>query len=55
MKKFIFSIVIAAGMVLGFSSCEGFLDRMPTDSVVSETAMATLYDAGVVVDRKSVV
>ncbi|HPH53132.1 MAG: RagB/SusD family nutrient uptake outer membrane protein [Bacteroidales bacterium] len=50
MKKFIFSIVIAAGMVFGLSSCEGFLDRMPTDSVVSETAMATLYDAGVVVN-----
>ena len=33
---------------MGASSCDGFLDRIPTDSVVSESAMATLADAEVV-------
>ena len=48
MKKFIFSIVIAAGFLLGLPSCSGFLDKVPTDSVVAESAMATLADAQVV-------
>ena len=34
--------------MLGAASCDGFLDRIPTDSVVSESAMATLADAEVV-------
>lgn len=48
MKRFIYSVVIAAGFLLGASSCDGFLDKLPTDSVVAESAMATLADAKVV-------
>lgn len=50
MRKYIYSIVIAAGFLLGLPSCSGFLDKVPTDSVVSESAMATLADAKVVVN-----
>lgn len=49
MKK-IFSIVIAASMVLGISSCQGFLDTVPTDSVVDVSALATVADAAVAVN-----
>ena len=47
MKKFIFNIAIAAGLVTGFASCEDFLDRVPTESVVAESAMVTIADAKV--------
>ncbi len=42
--RYILSII--AGAVI--SSCAGFLDKLPTDSVVDKNAMKTLYDAGVV-------
>ena len=48
MKRFIYNTAIALGVLVGASSCDGFLDRIPTDSVVSESAMATLADAKVV-------
>lgn len=47
MKKFILNIAIAAGIVTGLASCDGFLDRVPTDSVVAESAMVTMADAKV--------
>ena len=48
MKKFIYNTAVALGVLVGATSCDGFLDRIPTDSVVSESAMATLADAKVV-------
>ena len=39
MKKFIFNIAIAAGLVTGFASCEDFLDRVPTESVVDRKSV----------------
>jgi len=50
MKKYIYNIAIAVGVLFGASSCDGFLDKLPTDSVVSESAMSTLVDAKVVVN-----
>lgn len=50
MRKFVYNIAIAAGILLGVSSCDGFLDKMPTDSVVSEIAMATIDDAKIAVN-----
>ena len=50
MKRFIYNTAVALGVMLGAASCDGFLDRIPTDSVVSESAMATLADAKVVVN-----
>lgn len=47
MKRFIYNIAIAAGALLGLSSCDGFLDKVPTDSVVGENAMVTMADAKV--------
>lgn len=47
MKKFIYNIAIAAGIVTGLASCDGFLDKVPTDSVVAESAMVTMADAKV--------
>jgi len=47
MKKIILNIIIISGVILLFSSCEDFLDTRPTNAVVAETAMTTLYDAGV--------
>ena len=47
MKRFIYNIAIAAGVLLGASSCEGVLDKVPTDSVVAESAMVTMDDAQV--------
>lgn len=49
MKK-ILSIVLAAGVMLGISSCEGFLDTVPTDSVADVVAMTTIPDAQVAVN-----
>lgn len=47
MKKYILNIAVAAGALLGLSSCDGFLDKVPTDSVVAESAMVTMADAKV--------
>ncbi|MBR5907200.1 MAG: RagB/SusD family nutrient uptake outer membrane protein [Bacteroidales bacterium] len=49
MKK-IFSILLVAVLTISLSSCKGFLDKEPTDSVVAENALATLEDAGVAVN-----
>lgn len=48
MKRFILNIAIALGVLFGASACDGFLDKLPSDSVVAESAMATLADAKVV-------
>lgn len=50
MKKYIINTLVMAGVLLGVSSCNGFLDKTPTDQVVASTAMVTLYDAGVAVN-----
>ena len=47
MKRFIYNIAIAAGVIMGATSCEGFLDKVPTDTVVAESAMVTMDDAKV--------
>ena len=50
MKRYIFSILwVVAGFFM-VVSCKGFLDTEPTDKVVAETAMKTLYDANVAVN-----
>ncbi len=49
MKK-ILSIILVAVLAISFTSCKGFLDKEPTDSVVAENALATLEDAGVAVN-----
>ncbi|MBP5228871.1 MAG: RagB/SusD family nutrient uptake outer membrane protein [Bacteroidales bacterium] len=49
MKK-IFSILLVAVLTISLSSCKGFLDKEPTDSVVAKNALATLEDAGVAVN-----
>ena len=58
MKKLIANIAIAAGVIVGMSSCEDFLDKVPTDSVVATSAMVTMDDArvaanGLYVDLKT--
>ena len=58
MRKLIANIAIAAGVIVGMSSCEDFLDKVPTDSVVAESAMVTMDDArvaanGLYVDLKT--
>ncbi|MEN6619569.1 MAG: RagB/SusD family nutrient uptake outer membrane protein [Rikenellaceae bacterium] len=50
MKRNILNILVVLGIILSFSSCNDFLDKEPTNVVVSETAMRTLYDAGVMVN-----
>lgn len=50
MRKLIANIAIAAGVLVGMSSCEDFLDKVPTDSVVAESAMVTMDDAKVAVN-----
>jgi len=50
MKHNILSILLLTGLIFLFNSCEGFLDTKPTDEVVAETAMQTLYDANVAVN-----
>ena len=47
MKKYILNIIVVLVVIFSFSSCESFLDTKPTNVVVSETAMRTLYDAGI--------
>ncbi|MBO4692430.1 MAG: RagB/SusD family nutrient uptake outer membrane protein [Bacteroidales bacterium] len=49
MKK-ILSIILVAVLAISLSSCKGFLDKTPTDSVVAKNALATLEDAGVAVN-----
>lgn len=49
MKKYILLILISTS-VLFLGSCEDFLDTTPTNNVVAETAMKTLYDANVAVN-----
>jgi hypothetical protein len=50
MKKYLLICLISLGVINSFSSCEGFLDTEPTNVVVAETAMLTLYDAGIAVN-----
>lgn len=50
MKNSILNILIVSGVILLFTSCEDFLDTTPTNTVVAETAMSTLYDASVAVN-----
>jgi len=50
MKKYIIISIISLGVIISYSSCKGFLDTAPTDVVVAETAMLTLYDAGIAVN-----
>ena len=47
MKRHIKYLVMTAVLVLGLTACQGFLDTVPTDSVVDKNAMVTLADAGV--------
>ncbi|MBQ0123781.1 MAG: RagB/SusD family nutrient uptake outer membrane protein [Bacteroidales bacterium] len=47
MKKFIQYIAVAALVLISISACKGFLDPMPTDSVVDKNAMVTMPDARV--------
>jgi tetratricopeptide (TPR) repeat protein len=48
MKKILLNIIVVSGLMLSLSSCEDFLDTKPTNVIVAETAMLTLYDAGIV-------
>ncbi len=50
MKKYIQYILVVPIVILLLSSCEDFLDTKPTNVVVAETAMTTLYDAGIAVN-----
>ncbi|NCC47256.1 MAG: RagB/SusD family nutrient uptake outer membrane protein, partial [Bacteroidia bacterium] len=50
MKKYKLILPVLALISSMLLSCEGFLDTKPTDSVVAETAMQTLYDANVAVN-----
>lgn len=45
MKKFFKSITLAVAAVAALSSCKGWLDTVPTDSVVAEIALSTIDDA----------
>ncbi len=48
MKNTILNIFALLSMLIGVSSCSDFLDTLPTDSVVDQNAMKTIYDAEVV-------
>lgn len=50
MKKYKLILPVLALISILLLSCEGFLDTKPTNSVVAETAMQTLYDANVAVN-----
>lgn len=50
MKRYILHILWVTALVFMVASCKGFLDTEPTDKVVAETAMKTLYDANVAVN-----
>ena len=45
--KTIYTILVISGISLGMVSCEGFLDKYPTDAVAASKALVTIYDAGV--------
>ena len=47
MKRYIQHLAIAATLLAGLASCEGFLDTVPTNAVVDKNAMVTLADAGI--------
>ena len=47
MKRILYTLLIAAGVISGLSSCKGFLDNQPTDEVVAESALKTIDDAKV--------
>ncbi len=47
MKYYIRHIATIAVLLIGLTACEGFLDTVPTSSVVDKNAMVTLADAGV--------
>lgn len=42
--------LLLLGLIASLVSCKGFLDTEPTDRVVGETALKTLYDASVAVN-----
>ncbi|MDY0332504.1 MAG: RagB/SusD family nutrient uptake outer membrane protein [Bacteroidales bacterium] len=50
MKRYVLNILWLPVLFFMLSSCEGFLDTRPTNKVVAETAMQTLYDANVAVN-----
>jgi tetratricopeptide (TPR) repeat protein len=50
MKKVILNIFVVLVITLSFTSCKDFLDTKPTNVIVAETAMLTLYDAGIAVN-----
>ena len=50
MKRILYTLLIAAGVISGLSSCKGFLDNQPTDEVVAESALKTIDDAKVAVN-----
>lgn len=50
MKHFKYLILFAALGLLGFSSCDGFLNMQPSNSGNAETAIATPADAKVVIN-----
>ena len=47
MKRYIQHLAFAAVLLVGLTSCEGFLDTVPTNAVVDKNAMVTLADAGI--------
>jgi len=47
MRKFIYSIVLAAGLSGAITSCSGFLDQTPTNAVAASESLQNLSDAGV--------
>ena len=48
--KYIYKTLITLSLILGLSSCEGFLDKTPTDKVVASNALLTIDDAAVAVN-----
>lgn len=50
MKKFINKTILFVLTAAIFSSCNGFLDRLPTDSVPAQKALVTIEDATVAVN-----
>ena len=47
MKNSVKHIAVLAVLLISLTACEGFLDTVPTSSVVDKNAMVTLADAGV--------
>ena len=50
MKNKIKQLILIPLVILTLGSCQDFLDTRPTNVVVAETAMKTIYDAGVAVN-----